>query len=50
MGLLQYDPTKVSEAKSVPTDGKMDLKKKDKQLPVYERQRLKDKVIATLPP
>ena len=41
---------KVPEAKSVPANGKVELKKKDKQLLVHERKRLKDKVTATLPP
>ena len=34
---------KVAEAKSVPTDGKVELKKKDRHLLMYERKRLKDK-------
>ena len=42
--------SKVPEAKSVSVDGNVKSKKKDKQLLVYERKRLKDKVTATLPP
>ena len=40
---------KMPEAKSVPTDGKVEPKKKDKQLLVYEQKKLKDKVNATRP-
>ena len=41
---------KVPEAKSVVADIKVKSENKDKQLLVYERRRLKDKVTATLPP
>ena len=41
---------KVPEAKSVPADGNVESKKKNKQLLVYERKRFKDKVTAILPP
>ena len=40
----------MPEAKSIPTDDKVDSKNEDKQLLVYEQKRLKDKVTATLPP
>ena len=40
----------MPEAKLVLTDGKVELKKKDKQLLVRERKKLKDKVTATLSP
>ena len=43
-------PKVPEEAELVPTDGKMKLEKKNKQLLVYERKKLKDKVTATLPP
>ena len=42
--------SKVPEAKLVPTDSKVESKKKHKQLLMYERKKLKYKVIATLPP
>ncbi|GFY85277.1 hypothetical protein Acr_04g0000150 [Actinidia rufa] len=41
---------RVPEIKPAPTDSKVKPEKKDKQLLVYERKRLKDKVTATLPP
>ena len=40
----------MPENKSVLVDGKVESKKKDKQLLVYERKRLKDKITATLTP